>query len=164
MHDPAGKGPIPAGRPADVRAFPLRAQRHLGPVVPHRNALHYGVRQPPALLGLQHLLDRGRAPVPHPADHPRPVSMIVWALVAARAPRPPLVVPVRVADELPYGLRGRLGHPLRFDVQLSHLTSPFFVPDGTCTVWYIQPCPHRKPGSACSPPPSAMPSTPGSLT
>ncbi len=36
MDDPASQSPVPGGRPANVRAFAARAERHLGQVVPYR--------------------------------------------------------------------------------------------------------------------------------
>ncbi len=83
--------------------------------------------------------------VPHPADHPRPVGMIAVLVAGRGRRRPPLVVTVGVGHA-PTGLRGRPGSlpPLR---RVAEPSAPPLYANGTCTVWYIQPCAHRKPAA-----------------
>src|SRR5262249_6456846 len=84
-------------------------------------AFHDCVREPPGWYGLHHPLDGGRAPVTHPPDRPGAVSrLIARVLVAARAPRPPLVVAVGIGDKLPDGLGRCLGEAFRLDMHLGH--------------------------------------------
>jgi hypothetical protein len=71
MHNPGAKSPVPCGGSVNASSFARRTERHLGPVVPHWNALHHGVHLSPASLGFQHLLNRGGPACSH-CRHRRP--------------------------------------------------------------------------------------------